>query len=48
MQAYVEPTVMPSPAGYALYGWMLQPRYETSSLVLCDARLLPDPLEVEP
>lgn len=41
---YLDPTVLPSPAGYALYGWMLLQAYTTGELLATPALRLPDPL----
>ena len=45
---YIDPTVLPSPAAYALYGWALQRSYDVGPAVVQRARLLPDPREMQP
>ena len=40
---YVDPTVLPTPAGYALYGWMLSRSYSTGEPDESTAPLLADP-----
>ena len=44
---YVDPTVLPTPAAYALYGWALTRQYTASAGVRVEAEVLPDPLEQE-
>ena len=44
---YVDPTVLPSPAAYRLFGWMLSRQYEVGAGEVIAQRVLPDPrLEV--
>ena len=40
---YVDPTVLPSPAAYRLFGWMLSRQYEVGVGEIVHQRLLPDP-----
>ena len=44
---YVDPTVLPTPAGIALYGWMMSRSYDTCERVAGSATVLPDPLDLE-
>ena len=42
---YIDPTVLPTPEAYMLYGWQLSRQYTVSALVIELARsTLPDPL----
>ena len=41
---YIDPTVMPTPAAHALFGWLLQRSYQSDAGVWERARVLPDPL----
>ena len=41
---YVDPTVLPTPAAYALYGWALSRQYRAEAGVIVAATVLPDPL----
>jgi hypothetical protein len=41
---YIDPTVLPSPAAYQLYGWALTRQFEADAGVVCRAEVLPDPL----
>ena len=40
---YLDPTVLPCPAAYALYGWALSRQYSTGDGIFCVATTLPDP-----
>ena len=42
---YIDPTVLPSPAAYSLYGWALSRQYYASAGEVVAASTLPDPLE---
>jgi hypothetical protein len=42
---YLDPTVLPSPAAFALYGWALSRQYYASPGEVVAASRLPDPLE---
>ena len=44
---YIDPTVMPSPAAFMLYGWALDRQYSVGSGSIERAVPLPDPLHVE-
>ena len=41
---YVDPTVLPTPAAYALYGWALSRQFAAGAPVVVPAAVLPDPL----
>ena len=41
---YIDPTVMPSPEAFMLYGWALAKQYSVGAGTVEQARLLPDPL----
>ena len=41
---YIDPTVMPSPEAFMLYGWALAKQYSVGAGTVERARLLPDPL----
>jgi hypothetical protein len=45
---YVDPTVLPTPAAYALYGWALSRQYAAGPGVIVAATVLPDPLTATP
>jgi hypothetical protein len=45
---YVDPTVLPTPAAYALYGWALSRQYAAGPGVVVAATVLPDPLTTTP
>ena len=47
-QCYIDPTFMPTPAAYALYGWALSRQYSADAGIVAAATLLPDPREPEP
>ena len=42
---YIDPTVLPSPSAFRLYGWLLARQYEADEGVVQRAVLLPDPLD---
>ena len=42
---YIDPTFMPSPACYMLYGWLLSHQFQVDAGVCECARVLPDPLD---
>ena len=42
---YIDPTVLPTPAAYALYSWALSRQYHTDAGVVVAATTLPDPLD---
>ena len=42
---YVDPTFPPTPACYALYGWLLRRTFTVDAGVYERARVLPDPLD---
>lgn len=44
---YLDPTMLPTPAAYALYGWALSRQYACGDPVVCAAVALPDPLTDE-
>ena len=44
---YIDPTVMPSPEAYMLYGWALAKQYSMGAGTVERATLLPDPLADE-
>ena len=44
---YIDPTFLPSPACYMLYGWLLSRQFTTDAGVYERARVLPDPLDDE-
>ena len=41
---YVDPTVLPTPAAHALYGWALSRQYRAEAGVIVAATVLPDPM----
>jgi hypothetical protein len=41
---YIDPTVLPSPAAYQLFGWALTRQYEADAGIVCRAEVLPDPM----
>lgn len=41
---YIDPTVLPSPAAYAFWGWALTRQYRADAAVACVRSVLPDPL----
>ena len=43
-RTYIDPTVLPSPAAYRLYGWLLSRQYEAGSGVVARFQPLLDPL----
>ena len=45
---YIDPTVLPTPAAYALCGWALTRQYSTEHGVVEFAECFPDPLADEP
>ena len=45
---YIDPTVLPTPAAYALYGWILARAYTTGPSQVQTRQLLPDPLDMRP
>ena len=45
---YIDPTVQPTAAAYALYGWALKRCFTTGDLCAEAAPLLADPMESEP
>ena len=40
---YIDPTVLPSPSAYRLFGWLLARQYEVGDAVVERQQLLPDP-----
>ena len=42
---YIDPTFMPTPACYMLYGWLLSHQFQVDAGVMERARVLPDPLD---
>ena len=42
---YIDPTFLPTPACYMLYGWLLSHQFQVDAGVYERARLLPDPLD---
>ena len=42
---YIDPTFMPSPAAYALYGWALKRQFMADAGVVAATTTLPDPRE---
>ena len=40
---YIDPTILPSPAAYRLFGWLLSRQYEASVGVVERRQTLPDP-----
>ena len=42
---YIDPTFLPTPACYMLYGWLLSHQFQVDAGSLERARLLPDPLD---
>ena len=40
---YIDPTVLPSPAAYAFWGWALGRQYSADAGVACRPTVLPDP-----
>ena len=41
---YLDPTVLPTAAAFALYGWALTRQYSSGDAIVCVATTLPDPL----
>jgi len=46
-RCYVDPTVQPDPAAYALYGWLLRRGFEAGGAVEA-TQPLPDPRDMDP
>ena len=42
---YIDPTVLPSPAAYAFFGWALSRQYQADRGTLEEFTPLPDPLD---
>ena len=40
---YIDPTFLPSPAAFALYGWALTRQFAAEAAVVVPATTLPDP-----
>ena len=47
-RCYIDPTFMPSPAAYALYGWALSRQYSAGAAEVVRATCLPDPRVMQP
>ena len=45
---YIDPTVLPTPAAYALWGWALTRQYSADAGVVEWAECLPDPRAEDP
>ena len=45
VQGNIDPTVLPTPAAYALWGWALTRQYRADAGVVVAATTLPDPLD---
>ena len=45
---YVDPTILPTPAAYALYGWALSRQYQAGPAEIIARHTHPDPMRMRP